>query len=234
MHESATTTSEYQRHKAWATFALRGQSKMTRALLFAALVLTALPAVAQLQVQYGAKSLTITGASARADVVVIGIVHTNSKGFESIQTPQSIERTDSTGAVTVTVARPSFRSVWLIVDLRSGEFIVSSPPGYVVRRTPVPPGAIDRAGHSLLHSFPSADLFIVRKGQGAWHARATEGGQNLLDGRRDMSVDHFKPVGATPPAPPVLVPNDIVMVFNASYMEFWATKLTPADLSGAK
>jgi hypothetical protein len=25
-----------------------------------------------------------------------------------------------------------------------------------------------------------------------------------------------------------------VMVFNASYMEFWATKLTPADLSGAK
>jgi hypothetical protein len=24
------------------------------------------------------------------------------------------------------------------------------------------------------------------------------------------------------------------MVFNTAYMEFWATKLTPADLSGAK
>ena len=207
---------------------------MIRALLSATLLLIALPVSAQLQVQYGAKSLTVSGASARGDVVVIGIIHTNSKGFESIQTPQSIERTDAAGAVTVTVARPSFRSVWLIVDLRSGEFIVSSPPGYVVRRTPVPPGAIDRTGHSLLHSFPSADLFIVRKGQGAWHARASDGSQNALDARRDLSVDHFKSVGATPAAPPVLVPNDIVMVFNASYMEFWATKLTPADLSGAK
>jgi len=82
---------------------------MTRALVFAAFVLTALPAVAQLQVQYGAKSLTVSGASARADVVVIGIIHANSKGFESIQTPQSIERTDSAGTVTLAVPRPSFR-----------------------------------------------------------------------------------------------------------------------------
>jgi hypothetical protein len=207
---------------------------MIRALLFATLLLTALPAAAQLQVEYAAKSLTISGASARADVVVIGVIHTNSKGFESIQSPQSIERTDDSGRVTVEVARPSFRSVWLIVDLRSGEFLVSSPPGYAVRRMPVPADAIDRTGHSLLHSFPSADLFIVRRGQGAWHARASEGNQNPLDARRDVSVDHFKPVGATPPAPPVLTPNDIVMVFNAPYMEFWATRLTPADLSGSK
>jgi hypothetical protein len=55
-----------------------------------------------------------------------------------------------------------------------------------------------------------------------------------VDARLNVSVDHFKPVGATPPAPPVLTPNDIVMVFNASYMEFWVTKLTASDLSGAK
>ncbi len=208
---------------------------MTRALLLAVLVLTALPTAAQLAVRYGAKSLVISGASARGDVVVIGIIHTNSKGFESIQTPQSIEHTDAEGSVTVAVARPSFRSVWLIVDLRSGDYIVSSPPGYAVRRMPVPADAIDRTGHSLLHSFPSADLFIVRKGQGAWHARASEGStQDPRDARFNVSVDHFKPVGATPPAPAVLVPNDIVMVFNAPYMEFWATKLAPADLSGAK
>ena len=207
---------------------------MIRALISAAILLTALPVAAQLQVQYGAKSLTVSGASARADVVVIGIIHANSKGFESIQTPQSIERTDAAGAVTVEVARPSFRSVWLIVDLRSGDFIVSSPPGYAVRRMPVPADAIDRTGHALLHSFPSADLFIVRKGQGAWHARASEGSQDPRDARLNVSVDHFKPVGATPSAPPVLTPKDIVMVFNAPYMEFWATKLTPADLSGAK
>jgi hypothetical protein len=208
---------------------------MTRLLFLAGLFLIPLAADAQLQVQYQAKSLTISGGAPRSDVVVIGIIHTNAKGFESIQTPQSIERTDAAGAVTVAVNRPSFRSVWLIVDLRSGEFIISSPPGYAVRRMPVPADAIDRTGHSLLHSFPSADLFIVRKGQGAWHARASEGSRpDPRDARFNVSVDRFKPVGATPPAPPVLTPNDIVMVFNAPYMEFWATKLTPADLSGAK
>jgi hypothetical protein len=207
---------------------------MKRTLIFAGLLMTALPAVAQLQVQYAAKALTVSGASPRGDVAVIGIIHTNYKGFESIQKPASIERADSGGVVTVTVPRPSFRSVWLIVDIRTGDFIVSSPPGYKVRRTAVPQDAIDRTGKSLLHSFPSADLFIVRKGQGAWHARSAEGSQDPRDARSNASVDHFKPVGASPPAPPVLTPNDIVMVFNASYMEFWATKLTPADLSGAK
>jgi hypothetical protein len=138
-------------------------------------------------------------------------------------------RRDAGGCASVLPLGMADRGSW------SGDFIISSPPGYAVRRMPVPTDAIDRTGHSLLHSFPSADLFIVRKGQGAWHAHASEGSsQGPRDARPNVSVDHFKPVGATPPAPPVLTPNDMVMVFNAPYMEFWATKLTPADLSGAK
>lgn len=207
---------------------------MMRSLLFAALLLATLPAVAQLQVHYGTKSLTISGASPHGDVAVLGIIHSNYRGFESIQQPQSIERTDATGVVTVTVDRPSFRSVWLIADLRTGDFIVSSPPGYSARQTPVPAEAIERSGRLLLHTFPSADIFVIRRGLGAWHSRATDAGSHtdLQDARVAVTTDQLKPVGSTPAAPQVLVPGDIVMVFNAPYMEFWVTKLTPADLSG--
>jgi hypothetical protein len=199
------------------------------------MLLAALPATAQLQVQYGTKSLTVSGASPRGDVAVLGIIHSNYRGLESIQKPESIERADATGLVTVTVPRPSFRSVWLVVDLGTGEFVVSSPPGYQPRQMAVPQDAIERSGRSLPNTRPSVDIYIVRRGLGAWHGRAAEVGvsANPGDARMSVSIDQLKPVGATSQAPPVLTPGDIVMVFDAGFMEYWATKLTPSDLSGA-
>jgi len=209
---------------------------MLRSLLCTITLLAALPAVAQLQVQYGAKSLTVSGASPRGDVAVLGVIQSNYRGLESIQKPASIERADAAGTVTIQVARPSFRSVWLVVDLRTGEFVVSSPPGYPLRQMAVPPEAIDRSGRSLLHARPTVDVYVVRRGLGAWHSRAADVGvqSDPGDGRVGVSVDHLKPVGATPAAPPVLTPGDIVMVFDAPFMEFWATRLTSSDLSEAK
>ncbi len=208
---------------------------MIRSLFCAAVLLATLPAVAQLQVQYGAKSLTVSGASPRGDVAVLGVIQSNYRGLESIQKPESIERADAAGSVTVQVARPSFRSVWLVVDLRTGEFLVSSPPGYPLRQMAIPPGAIDRTGRSLANARPSVDVYVVRRGLGAWHSRAADVGvnSNPRDARVGVSIDHLKPVGTTPAAPPVLTPGDIVMVFDAPFMEFWATKLTPSDLAGA-
>jgi hypothetical protein len=209
---------------------------MKRLLVFAALSLATLPAVAQLQIQYGTKSLAVSGASPGGDVVVFGIIHSNYRGLESIQKPESIEHADDKGLVTVTVPRPSFRSVWLVVDLKTGEFLISSPPGYQFRRTAVPLDAIERAGTALLHARPSVDVYVVRRGLGGWHARAgvVGGTSGARDAGVTVGLDRLKPVGATPAAPQVLEPDDIVMVFDAPFMQFWVTKLTPADLLGAK
>lgn len=206
----------------------------TRSLLLGTALLTALSAAGQLQVHYGTKELTVSGASPHGRVAVIGIIHSNYRGQELIQKPESIEHADAAGQVTVTVTRPSFRSVWLIADLETGEFVVSSPPGYQLHRLPVPPDSFDRAGRSLQHARPSVDMYVVRRGLGAWHARASETGRSSTPGDARVAVDisQFKPLGSTPGAPPVLVPGDIVMVFDTPFMEFWATKLTPSDLKG--
>jgi hypothetical protein len=208
---------------------------MTRSIVFAAVLLLAIPAAAQLHVQYLAKSLVVTGASARGDVAVFSVSHTNFHDVERLYKQESIERADANGAFTLIAVRPSFRSVWLLVDLRSGDFVISTPPGYDIHRTAVPADAIDRSGVSLLLSKSTVDVFIARKGQGAWHARAGEiGSDSPGSGRVSARIDHLKPIGSTSPAPPVLTPGDIVMVFDAPYMQFWATKLTAADLQGAK
>src|SRR5947209_339929 len=135
-----------------------------RFLLLTATLLTTISAAGQLQVHYGTTDLTVSGAYPQGAVAVIGIIHSNYRGQELIQKPESIQYADATGTVRVKVSRPSFRSVWLIVDLETGGFIVSSPPGYQLHRLPVPSDGIDRAGRSVLHARSSVDIYVVRHG----------------------------------------------------------------------
>jgi hypothetical protein len=208
---------------------------MARRLLILAALLLTLPAAAQLQVQYST-ALQITGGSARGDIAVIGIIRSNDGGKELISEFETIERTDPGGAVTVAVPQLAPESVWLVVDLRTGEHIVSSPGHYNARQMPVPPDAIEHFGRSILHTRPWALVFVVRKGVGAWRAQGSDA-DTLSDPRHarvTVNQDRLKPIRGTPPAPQVLTPGDIVMAFDVPFMEFWVTKLTAADLPGGR
>jgi hypothetical protein len=209
---------------------------MNRFFFTMAVLLLSLPAAAQLHVQYAPKALQIAGASARGDVAVMGIIRSSDRGKELVSEFETIERADSGGAVTIAVTRLSQESVWLVVDVRTGEHIVSSPGHYAARQQPVPPDAIDHFGKSLLHTRPWAIVFVVRKGVGAWRAQGGDA-DTLSDPRNArLSVNHdrLKPIQGTPPAPQVLTPGDIVMAFDIAFMEFWVAKLTAADLPGAR
>jgi hypothetical protein len=209
---------------------------MQNALLALLLILGTFTATAQLHVEYAPRSLHISGASHLGDVVVVGTTHSRYLGNELISGHQSINRADVGGSLTVTVEHLSFQSVWLIVDLRSGEFGTFSPPGYEPSQIPVPPDAIDHFGRSILQVRRSASVFLVRKGVGAWRARAGEDSatDDPAAARLPVNSKRLKSIGATPAAPEVFVPGDILMVFDAPYMKFWITKLTPADLQGGQ
>jgi hypothetical protein len=207
-----------------------------RSLLICGLLLAAFPTAAQLQVQYAAKALTISGASSNGDVAVYGISHVNYRGHEAITTQTSVERADRGGAFTLQVTQPSFRSIWLIVDLRSGEYLLSNPPGYRPRQLPVPTDGIDRQGRSLGNESPTADIFVARRGVGAWHSRVAQGSPENTDSRKShvtIGIDHLAPVGSTPAPSPLLAKGDVVMVFNPGFMEFWVTQITAANSPGA-
>jgi len=207
-----------------------------RSLLTCAFLLAGLPAAAQLQVQYADKAVTITGASSNGDVAVYGISHVNYRGHEAITTQTSVEQADRGGTFTLQVTQPSFRSVWLIVDLRSGEYVLSNPPGYHPRQLLVPADGIDRQGRFLGNESPTADIFVARRGVGAWHSRVSQGSTENTDSRKShvrISIDHLTPVGSTPAPSAVLTKGDVVMAFNPGFMEFWVTQITPGNSPGA-
>jgi hypothetical protein len=201
----------------------------------AALLFT-LPVAAQLQIQYATKALQITGGSARGDVSVIGVIRSSERGKEVISEFETIERADPSGAVTVAVPRLSQESVWLVVDVRTGDHIVSSPAHYAARQMPLPPDAIDRFGRSILHTRPWAIVFLVRKGVGAWRAQGSDAValSDPRNARVTVNPDRLKPIHGSPPAPQVLTPGDIVMAFDVPFMEFWVAKLSPDDLQGGR
>jgi hypothetical protein len=205
--------------------------------LFALLAVSAmaLPAAAQLTVSYQQKSLAIAGASPRGDVAVYGAMHGNSDGRETVRSQSSITAADASGNLTVDVSTPAFHSIWLVVDLRSGSYLISTPPGYVSRRQQPPTDGIDPAGRSLSHGRPIIDVFVARRGAGAWRAHSAAGSENNSDPRRGHSgvnVQSLRPVGSSPPAPPHLVPGDIVIAIDTTFFEYWAVELTPAHLPG--
>jgi hypothetical protein len=206
---------------------------MRQPLLALAFLFATLPAAAQIRVQYAPRSLQITGASPLGDVAVFGVNHSYQRGREMVTSHQSVEHMDATGALTLSLSDLSFQSVWLLVDVNSGDYALFSPPGYQPRRVAVPPGSVDRLGHSALHIRPTAEMFVVRQRAGAWHVHAQEGtSAGLNDARLTVDAERLKPVGAAQAAPQQLRAGDIVMMFDAPSMEFWLTKLTAADLPG--
>ncbi|HEV7426782.1 MAG TPA: hypothetical protein VGQ46_10475 [Thermoanaerobaculia bacterium] len=208
---------------------------MKRVLFTFIATLFSLPAAAQLQLQYATKALHVTGASAAGDVAIIGVIRSNDRGKELISEVETVEHADAAGNVSVAVPRLSEESVWLLVDIRTGQHIVSSPAHYQARQVPVPADAIDHFGRALLHTRPWTIVFIVRKGVGAWRVEGSD--VDVLADPRNARVtlnpDRVKPIHGTPPAPQLLTPGDIVMAFDVPFMQFWVAKLTPADLPGA-
>lgn len=207
---------------------------MSRLFVFFA-VIAALPATAQLSVAYNQKSLAISGASPAADIAVYGVIHRHVERLEVIHPQSSIVHGDSTGRATVAVDDFSSTSIWLIVDLRSGDYLVSAPPGFIAHRLPIPTDALEPAGRSVSSIRSMLDVFVARRGVGAWHAHVTDSGASDRDARLGhvtFDIQPMTPVGATPPGPPHLIPGDIVMVVDVAWFQFWAGQLTPAHLPG--
>src|SRR5207244_5277195 len=118
------------------------------------LLSVALPAAAQLEVTYGAKTITIQGAHPHARIAVCGAMNGHYDGREVVSTYQSLGHADAQGTLTVEVSKPSFRSVWLVVDITGGTSTISSPPGYTARRVDMPTDAFSSDGTRIAHGRP--------------------------------------------------------------------------------
>jgi hypothetical protein len=192
---------------------------------------------AAITVTFSAQSLHVSGITPHGDVAIAGILR-EAGNYRSIKVGELSARvSDSSGggAVDYDLGRaiPQW-SVWAVVDLASGAYVLVTPPGYTRNDLPVAGpvgsnGAIDQvaAGHLVL------DILWVRPGSnpGAWFARASDGGANDSDGSNNgktlVAPASFAALSGAAQGPPLLAGGDVVALFDPLEMQAAVVVVTP-------
>lgn len=147
---------------------------------------------------------------------------------------QIIEDDDRDGVVRLPLERPAPReSLWLVVDLSTGESTIEAPPGARLLRKPVPPSALEGRGNSraarALHREQHVLFWLVRPGVGAWASLIDDGSaadsDAAYDGHASVLLDELQPIGASLPAPPELRSGDIFAIVVPDTLEIFDTKV---------
>ena len=197
----------------------------------------ALPAAA-LTATFSSKAISVSGASPSARVFVCGYGSSaRLSSVESYSRQAAIVSSTAAGTADVSIETPplSLCSIWLIVDLSSGAYVVTAPPGGHPRQMTVSPlVAADLRGVAFHR--PAIDAIIVRPPLGAWSATAVDGRTSDVDGHSDghvsLGLTTLTPIGDTPHGPNVLVPGDLVFAVYQPWMEYAVVQI-PAGGSGA-
>ena len=121
---------------------------------------------------------------------------------------------------------PSPQSFWVAVDLKSGEYALSTPDGYRIRR-PLKPSQL-AAGHGSAPDRIVDDRryligLVVRPGEGAWSFAGGDGGaqdaDGLRDGRARFALDRLTPLPGSPPPPTKVNGSDLWFIVDPLKME---------------
>lgn len=123
------------------------------------------------------------------------------------------------------------RSIWVAVDLASGEMAVATPEGYPLRRVAWRGRGLGR-GNSRADRVEDdrtyADVFLVRPGQGAWRLTVGDGSDadddGAPDGRLAAALDRMKPIAAAPAPPARFAARDVIVLIDPNRMELTVEK----------
>jgi hypothetical protein len=121
------------------------------------------------------------------------------------------------------------RSIWVAVDLATGQVAAASPEGYPLRRVSWRGGGLGRGGagaDQVADARSFVEVLLVRPGQGAWQLTVGDGSAQDADGAADgklaAALDRLEPVrglpGITGP-PSRFDPSDVVVVLDPNRME---------------
>lgn len=146
-----------------------------------------------------ADEIIVQGATPGGTIVLMGVAH-QSDGFSSTADTVSyrVQDLELDGAVEFSLSNPDsfdldeskvLRSLWIAVDLTSGDYIVYSPHAQEVMESP---GAFSsaRVSGQLQVSFGAQDVeaVLVRPGTGAWSGSFKDGGSTDLGANSDGAV----------------------------------------------
>jgi len=240
---------------------------MKRCLLFAALLLTMRPAVAQpkeslagsgasphsglalfqgiysvpaapstLKIAISDEHLLIQGLRPGASVALLGAAHERAYYMTRVVSRREILTDDDRdGAIEY---KPSsgiaFQSIWIIMDIATGETRVVTPAGYnPIEMTQQGAGrgnAVNITGNIFDIGRDHADIIVVRPNEGAWALPVREGGVKDAPvpaiGRSAVPLVKLSPLRPDfGSAPPALKNGDAVAIVDAVRMQYWVTSI---------
>jgi hypothetical protein len=194
-------------------------------------VIAAPPAVA-----ISSDRLTITGVTRGAEVALLSVAH--EPGYymtRVVSRRELLPDSDSDGRVEYQLPTGvALRSIWIIVDIQSGEMTIAAPPGFQpleMKQKKARPGkAVEAIANTVDVGRALVDILVVRPGMGAWAMAAREGSSADRDGVRNgrLRLDTAKllPLKKSSRIPPnALEPGDVVAILDPERMEYWITKL---------
>jgi hypothetical protein len=141
---------------------------------------------------------------------------------------------DGDGTVRVDLERPvPPASLWVAVDLATGELALALPEGSPFREVAFPARGLGAELRWLEDRRNLLDLFLVRAGNGAdagaWGISLADGGSGDDDRSQNRSIRaatlDFRPVGDSPQPPERLAPGDLLVGFDPDTLELYAVRL---------
>jgi hypothetical protein len=142
-----------------------------------------------------------------------------------------IAASDKDGHVTFETTVQS-RSVWIVVDAKSGGYTVASPEGLL--RDINFPGNSARAGaNGVLHRIgigrPQLAYVIIRPDTGMWGTIAFDGSPSDADRTRDydatVDIEKLAPLAKSGPPPDHLAPGDIIFAVDLNTLASYDGKV---------
>lgn len=209
------------------------------ALLLLALSTPLAPAHAALTLSFAFSGPAVSGATASGQVAWLGVALEPRQYFQEISEVRQTSTADASGVAGLLLTAPApRRSLWVAVDVATGEFVVGTPEDYPIIQESLAATqlAFDSGNQAtgLLLGQEQARVVLVRPGVGAWSAKALDGEAEDLDAEVNsalaLSIAALEPMTlSTSAAPPAIAAGDVVILLDPSRLSVSATSV-PASL----
>src|SRR5689334_14119437 len=122
-----------------------------------------------ISIKFDGSTAVVSGLTPKADVAWIGIGHVVEDAYLTTVSDHGLDAADALGTLVVETKRPiPDASVWVVVDLQTGNVASSSPTPSLGRAKNLPPGLIQKQTgkpDALNEARGMVEVFVARKAQ---------------------------------------------------------------------
>ena len=180
-------------------------------------------------IAFDKSSVSVSGISLKGQAVLFSVAREISEDDVAtvVRRSQVLPDDDGDGVVKLDLGRDvPFRSVWVAVDLATGQVAAAAPEGYPLR-------LVNWRGVGIVRGNAHADrvedartfaeVLLVRPGTGAWELTVGDGSagddDGAADGKLAAALDRMTPVAGTDPPPARCDPRDVVVLIDPNRLE---------------